>query len=603
MAKRGMLPKFRPAQLGRDAPARPSIRPVKPPPPPSPPSPQNKRHASGFGPRGTFQMNAADAELDAPTHTGATGSMEPSTLDNRAVVTPRRDALAPIAPEDGPETAAGPTPRARVDSMGLSFEDETQARAVDDGLLDRLRDDARALSADMNVPYDSLPSLEVRRPYDTYEAEFSERDPVTLLHRESHHAGFADREPSYDEPPYHAPQEPAYHEARAYPGAYGEAPSSNDEPVFPLANPHDLHELHEQRPSFEDETCARPVNEGSGARPTPRHAEAARYAAPVPSFDEGGSAPWNPPAEPMGAPTGFTSMPPPANDAYDDALEPLIPPAPRVPHDVRAPFVMGVQPLRGAPSPEPPRTMTPMPGYRAITPMPGHLPSPMQAIQGQQYPTQGQPYPTAPAPAYIPASPRVMGNTPRANVILAQTQPPQQMHAAMHNPMPMQQPVGHQLEAPQAASAARIGRFAWFVAGAAFGITFAFFATGFFGSRAGRDDAAFPAPAALPVQTAQVAVAPPAAAPPSPQPVSQTSAFAPPPAMPTLPRLLRPCPRPRSASASGLPNARAEAPGASRARFTPRRARRRAVRRRSRRARTTTSRRPPRPRSGRPRPT
>src|SRR5688500_13263325 len=45
MSKRGMLPKFRPADLGLTASVRPSIRPVKASPPPPAPSPPRRRES------------------------------------------------------------------------------------------------------------------------------------------------------------------------------------------------------------------------------------------------------------------------------------------------------------------------------------------------------------------------------------------------------------------------------------------------------------------------------------------------------------------------------------------------------------------------------
>ena len=86
----------------------------------------------------------------------------------------------------GPETLplAQGALRGRANDIEVSFEDETQARPVDDYLLQKLRNEPATLTrpADMGVNYDALPSLEVRRPYDTYEKEFSEHDPVTQMH-------------------------------------------------------------------------------------------------------------------------------------------------------------------------------------------------------------------------------------------------------------------------------------------------------------------------------------------------------------------------------------------------------------------------------------
>src|SRR4051794_27690669 len=127
MGKRGMLPKFRPATLGREANARPLIRPVKPGPPPPPPSPPRK-FPSGFGPRGgAAAMEASHHEEQEPetegafTNGGFTGvTGEPSTLNR------------------GPETVPLELKRrGRANAVVVAFDDETQARPVDNQLLDK----------------------------------------------------------------------------------------------------------------------------------------------------------------------------------------------------------------------------------------------------------------------------------------------------------------------------------------------------------------------------------------------------------------------------------------------------------------------------------
>ena len=208
-----MLPKFRPATLGLTATARPSIRPVKASPPPPAPSPPRRRE-SGFGPRSGRAANGFDDaqesqaaieterfddqdEQDMPTAGGVHG--EPSTLDGGGcpVTLPR-------------EVVQASARSGRGNVMQLSFDDETQARPVDDRVLDQLRREAAAAHAkgQLGVDYESLPSLEVRAPHDAVEAAFSERDPVTQAARESAHVRRADvrhegsynREPSYQEP-------------------------------------------------------------------------------------------------------------------------------------------------------------------------------------------------------------------------------------------------------------------------------------------------------------------------------------------------------------------------------------------------------------------
>ena len=119
----------------------------------------------------------------------------------------------------------------------------------------------------------------------------------------------------------------------------------------------------------------------------------------------------------------------------------------------------------------------------------------------------------------------------------------------------MRGPMSAQLDPP---AVGKVGRFAWFVAGAAFGITFAFFATGYFaGSAAPKDE--FPAaptltaPATAVAPPAQVAaqvaapVAPPVLAPPPvAPPVAAVPAVAP---MPTVPAASLPAAPPVAAVA------------------------------------------------------
>jgi hypothetical protein len=435
MAKRGMLPKFRPAALGADAQARPSIRPVKPGPPPAPPSPA-RRLALANANANANQDDDGSYDLD--------DQLEASTLAG--------------APRD------------------VSFDDETQARPVDDHLLNRLRtrtsgrDEgviaiAPNAPADLGVDYESLPSLQVRPPFDTYERAFSERDPVTQLHASSHHV--------------------------------------------------EEHDVWDRR-------------EGSGARERPSPPPPARsYAAPVPSYDDASdSAQW-------GRDHAH------ADDSQLDA--PMIPPAPRVPDEMHPAFVVGVQRIR---------TATPDAWGTPVPPQAGqYLPSPMQAIQSSMTPQYAQ----NPAYAYqlqlqqqqqqqqqayaqqayaqqqlmqYPPQPTAYAHSPQQYLQAGQRQPtPMPMHLSSMPPMSasvadrMQraQPVGGQLTQPPPAGAGldangKIARFAWFVAGAAFGITFAFFATGFFnGGKVTKDDAPV-APVAT-VAAAPLAPASPAAAP------------------------------------------------------------------------------------------
>lgn len=155
MAQRGMLPKIRKTNAGSASPlARPSIRPVvarKPPPPPAPP----RKFPSGITPRGE---RTYDEDGD------------PATM---------------LAFADPPTVSAPHHPHP---PSHLAFDEETQMRPVDDDLLARSREDETLAreAAPVRDIYEALPSLEVRRPFDTFEAEFSERDPATQLHAARH---------------------------------------------------------------------------------------------------------------------------------------------------------------------------------------------------------------------------------------------------------------------------------------------------------------------------------------------------------------------------------------------------------------------------------
>jgi hypothetical protein len=521
MSKRGMLPKFRPATLGLTAThARPSIRPVKPIPPGPAPSPPRRRE-SGFGPRSTtgHEDQAGDQagieteryDLDMPT---AGGVGEPSTLNRGPVTLPR---------DNAPETVQASPRGGRGNVMQLQFDDETQARPVDDHVA------GRQAKADLGVEYESLPSLEVRPPYDTFEAAFQERDPVTQA-RESAHVRRADpREGSYNREPSSYQQQASFKEA-----SYNRAPPSYQEPSYK--------EPSYKEPSYQEPSHPAPIEsheqefwgrrEGSGPRSRPIPPAPQSYEAPAPSYAE--SRPWGePPPAPAPAPmmayapTGFSSMPPSSAQYGYEQQQQHIPPAPRLPEEMRGQpgFVMGVQPVRNATPPDAWVAAQP----HQHPPIQVYLPSPMQAMgmhgmpAGYGVAANHQVYPQM--PQMVQASPRVMSPTPYPQQPQQYYQPqhPQQGYPVQQrHPTPTPgsgqaisasvnraQPVGGQLTTPPAStmsSPMTVGRFAWFVAGAAFGIAFAFFATGFFnGAKAARDE--FPPAAALPAAT-QMAAAP-----------------------------------------------------------------------------------------------
>ncbi len=342
MAQRGMLPKIRKTSAGSAPPlARPSIRPVaarKPPPPPAPP----RKFPSGVTTRGEH------------------------TYD-----------------EDGDPATMAIAHRVQ----NLSFDEETQMRPVDDDLLARSREDATlaAEEAPVTVPhfpqlqplpqqdiFESLPSLEVRRPFDTYEAEFSERDPATQLHAARH--------------------------------LYERQVDRRSEPSMP-----------EQAPQ----------GEGSGARERPR-----RYAAPVPVYEDSVES-YRPQYEPEHEPSVEVSEPiiPPAPrvpDGFIVGVQPIrTPPGGALfpAHDAFA---------HHTPAPAAPPTVAASPRAMHTTPyppaqQPSHYPQQPyphhQQQQQQQQAYAASAYASGPHGALVPTQPPARAPMQPVGHML-QSQPP-----------------------------------------------------------------------------------------------------------------------------------------------------------------------------------
>lgn len=507
MAQRGMLPKIRKTAQGVQPVARPTIRPVrvsKAPPPPAPP----RRFPSGVAPRGSHEAHdahEAHAAHESPEPTTRNGYEDPPTMSAHG------------APIPAPRSSSAAPPASSV-----RFDDETQMRSPDGRLIaasrhpERLVDDetwareaARSEAAPATVPhfppandahylrplpapqqpdlYDSLPSLEFRRPLDTYEAEFAERDPATQYggrntrerDAREHDDGEHYRAPRRDEPPTHQ-------------------------------TPYDRQSSEPSMPA------PAPAREGSGARERPRK-NAQHHAAyadseenRVPSYrQQAQQQQQHPHHEPAPSPVRAARISEPARRHAD----PIIPPAPRVP----AGFIVGVQPIR-----------TPPGGGHAAFP-----------VEHDSYPNHAGPPTAAPpramhapmhAPVHAPAHApmHAMQQSPRAHQhhAMPYAQPayrPQQMMAT-HPPARGMQPVGHQLQDPPPSASSKTLRFAWFVFGVAFGIGFTFFASGVVPglkreepavTAAPAPSATFPPPAPIlsnaprPVQAPPVAVTPP----------------------------------------------------------------------------------------------
>ncbi|MFO0738741.1 MAG: hypothetical protein U0270_22780 [Labilithrix sp.] len=181
--------------------------------------------------------------------------------------------------------------------------------------------------------------------------------------------------------------------------------------------------------------------------------------------------------------------------------EPSIPGPARVPAELRVPdnFVVGVQPIRtpsmgaSAAFPQPQAVITPAYGpAMTAAASPGAMGGQMQ---------MGMPLmPQISMPPMMAPMTPMMGPSSVVN----------QMHVRAHTSA---RPPGHvpqMTEVEEAQQSSKVGRFAWFVFGAAFGIFFAFAATGFgFGKKEEPPPAFPPAPAQLPVQTQQPVAPPP----------------------------------------------------------------------------------------------
>ena len=236
------------------------------------------------------------------------------------------------------------------------------------------------------------------------------------------------------------------------------------------------------------------------------------------------------------------------------------------------------------------------PGYRS----PVHAPQAAPAYGGYGAGYPGGAYPNAaarppmgganggPMAAPMPAGygAGTMAASPRALHPHSPTRPPTgptghvghvHRRSAGHGGRSGPTPLGHrtQMTEEEPTQGSKVGRFAWFVFGSAFGIFFAFFATGFVPRIGKKEEASFPPPAALPTQVTTATAAPPPRPPPyvppalpPTQPTTQLGIVIPG-AMPALPQ-----PVPATAATTAKP-----ATGAVATATKPARTQRAAVRR------------------------
>jgi len=476
-----MLPKFRPATVGgREAPVRPTIRPVKPVAPPPPPSPP-RRQPSGV----------RRPEPHGPAIEDCENELSTASFEDPPTMTAARQRVHEIARELPSQYGGLP-----------QFDDETQARAVDGELImaSRLRGEP------LDVPYEALPSLEVERPFDEYEAQFAEHDPATQLHRDHNADSFsaapvARRHVESGEQIRGArisdPPAPKYN-TRPYAGAEDDS-GARQRPRKDAALQYDPAAYEANYPGV------RRAADREESYPQRNESYQAARRGESPRREE--SAPPIQPTRREGSYSNRSSARAPNEPSWPEPA-PQIPAAPPVPHEMKVPagFVMGVQPLRAG------SVAAPMPV--AATQIPEAFPPP----QGHHQPRAQTPMMGVPQgqPQFAPtASPRAM-HAPQHLHSRPTTNAPVYAHAHA---------IGHQVQVTdleEAQHSSKVGRFAWFVFGAAFGIFFAFFATGFVPRIGKKEEIAFPPAAQLPQQQAPVAAAPPAQVP-APQQVAQAA--------------------------------------------------------------------------------
>jgi hypothetical protein len=513
-----MLPKFRPATL--NASDRPKIRPVKPSAPPPPP----RRHSSG--------IRNQDLEQPATQNYG-----EPPTM------AAARARIHEIARELPAENRFPEPHHARH-----NFNDETQGRidgadyAAAHEAYDRQFGAPGHGGADA---YDQLPSLD-------HHEHFENQDPMTEL-RPAYDEALQRHEHVYREEPQQfrsdrplpeddSSGEYARRERRSPPppATYSAASNSFDpvayEANYPKASRRDEPSYADRREKISSAPRNRDREEfprESSYRDEPRRDEGRSFRREERREErrEPRESSYQPPARADETRAEGSSAKHEKRGESSYRNEPAIPAPANVPRELRVPenFVVGVQPLR-TPSMGAPQAVI-APAYPAMTAAasPGamNMNMPMSPMTGG--PSLGQMgMPVIPQISMPPmmAPMGAMGGMPGSMM--------NQMHVRAHTsarPGHIPQPT----EVEEAQQGSKVGRFAWFVFGAAFGIFFAFAATGFgFGKK---DDAAgnFPPPPATltPVQTAPTAPAPPP--PVQPQPVVQQ---APPPvaALPGAPQ-------------------------------------------------------------------
>lgn len=513
--QRSMLPKFRPATLGGSE--RPKIRPVKPSAPPQPP----RRHSSGI----------RNPELEPQPPTQNYG--EPPTM---AAARARIHEIARELPAEN-----------RFASDRHNYNDETQGRIEPiDFAAAHAAYDRQFGAADA---YDRLPAL---GHHEHFDAGYPQQDPMTEL-RPAYDEALHRHENPYREEPYHREEpyrdepyrsdrplpeddssgEYARRERRPSPpppATYSAASNSYDPAAYEANYPKHGSGARREEPSYKSQAPKSDYgdrhrsDEGRSFRRDdfPREASSYRddrredrrderrednrsFRREEPRREERREASSYQPARADETRAEGSSAKHDAKRSHESSWsknEPSIPGPARVPSEMRVPenFVVGVQPIRtpsmGAAFPPPQAVITPAYG-----------PAPVMTAAASPA-AMGMPQITMP-PMMAPMAPMtpMMAGMNGGSVM-------NQMHVRAHTSA---RPPGHipqPTEVEEAQQGSKIGRFAWFVFGAAFGIFFAFFATGFgFGKKEEPVSNFPPAPTQLPAPV-QTQTAPPAPAPP-----------------------------------------------------------------------------------------
>lgn len=376
----------------------------------------------------------------------------------------------------------------------------TQVHPFEGGLIGAWR----APAEDLAVPYRSLPCVEIPRPYDEYEAQFAEHDPTTTPFRAANDSPVATPVARRHVESGERVRDEVFGGPRESYDTYPHEWTSDEDSGPRERAQHEFanHGYHEVSVDFDDESFRR---EGMASRDQPTRREKSPYHASVAGDHEESSAPPS------------TRIPAPQVGAH------MGEPAPSLEMAVPAGFVMGVQPIRNVGAP-----------VAGPTPFHGQPNAFVAAADAQHAPHRSPMRTPVMAYAYEQSASSAMNHA---------------LSSGAHVAPPIAYPVHTLAKQPSS----NVGRFACFVFGVAFGIVFAFFATGFVPQLGKKEASSLPEPAEpLPAQQSAMAQQP---APPVTEPsfviASNSRGLAPPPIAPPVeppPIVTAPAAHPQSTS-------------------------------------------------------